>query len=156
MKKIITVLTLLFSINGFAGTDYNCVSDCTARGYMYNLCTEKCSYDIGGNSSEGRMNSNIILQQKPLNFGQRFQEGRRARLQEEEYARRAKLEEDEYARRARLEEDEHARNIIRQEEQDARLGRQDEREIKLTDDKCLNECTSEGYMYGFCKNRCSY
>ena len=145
MKKIITVLTLLFSINGFTATDYTCVSDCTSKGYMYNLCTEKCSYDIGGNSSKGKMNPNIILQQSPETFGQRFQEGRRARLQEEEYARRAKLEEDEYAR-----------NIIRQEEQDARLGRQDERQIKLTDHKCLNECTSEGYMYGFCKNRCSY
>jgi hypothetical protein len=25
-------------------TDYQCVSDCTAQGYLYNLCVDKCSW----------------------------------------------------------------------------------------------------------------
>lgn len=62
MKKIITVLTLLFSINGFTATDYTCVSDCTSKGYMYNLCTEKCSF--GENSSHQELDASIIWKQK--------------------------------------------------------------------------------------------
>ena len=33
---------------------------------------------------------------------------------------------------------------------------QDNFEVEQTDPKCLNECTGEGYQYGFCKKRCSY
>lgn len=44
MRNIIVLLFLLLTNNAFALTDYQCVNDCTARGYMYNYCTEKCSY----------------------------------------------------------------------------------------------------------------
>lgn len=59
------------------------------------------------------LNSNIILQQSPSSFGQRFEAGRRARLEEDEYAR----------------------NAMRQQQQDARLGRQDARLQRDDDDE---------------------
>lgn len=59
------------------------------------------------------LNPNIILNQNPVNFGQRFQEGRRAKIEEDEYAR----------------------NVMRQQQQDARLGRQDARLQREDDDE---------------------
>lgn len=64
------------------------------------------------------LNPNIILNQTPGSFGQRFEQGRRAKLEEDEYAR----------------------NAMRQQQQDARLGRQDAR-LQRDDDEeaALNE-----------------
>ena len=45
MKRLIIVLFLVFSGSAYAATDYQCVNDCTEKGYMYNFCKEKCSYD---------------------------------------------------------------------------------------------------------------
>jgi len=28
--------------------------------------------------------------------------------------------------------------------------------MKQTDFTCMNQCTSRGYMFGFCQNKCSY
>ena len=45
MKKLILIITLLvLPVPAFAMTDYACVNDCTSKGYMYQYCTEKCSY----------------------------------------------------------------------------------------------------------------
>ena len=41
---LICFTVLLFSI-AYAATDYNCVNDCTNRGYAYQLCVERCSYE---------------------------------------------------------------------------------------------------------------
>jgi hypothetical protein len=35
-----------------AATDYACVNDCTNQGYMYNLCTQKCSYNTNQGQQE--------------------------------------------------------------------------------------------------------
>lgn len=45
MKTLI--LLALIASAGFGAsryTDYTCVSECTARGYMYGLCVKMCSY----------------------------------------------------------------------------------------------------------------
>jgi len=34
------------------GTDYQCVNDCIARGYMYSLCVDKCSWDDSNQPSQ--------------------------------------------------------------------------------------------------------
>jgi LAS superfamily LD-carboxypeptidase LdcB len=47
MKKQISLLlalTILLSHKAQAGTDFQCVSNCQARGYLYQLCMQQCSY----------------------------------------------------------------------------------------------------------------
>lgn len=50
MKNIILVCFMLITTNAFAMTDYQCVNDCTAQGYLYTYCTKKCSYNDGSNN----------------------------------------------------------------------------------------------------------
>lgn len=45
MKKLIIFLLLLFTGSVYAGTDYQCKRDCEAKGYNYQYCEAKCSYD---------------------------------------------------------------------------------------------------------------
>ncbi len=44
MKRLIIVLFLVFSGSAYAATDYQCVIDCQAKGYMIQFCQNKCSY----------------------------------------------------------------------------------------------------------------
>lgn len=46
MFRIIWFLSLIvFASSASAATDYQCVNDCTGKGYMYQYCTSICSYD---------------------------------------------------------------------------------------------------------------
>lgn len=46
MFRIIWLLSLIvFSSGASAATDYQCMNDCTNKGYMYQFCTSRCSYD---------------------------------------------------------------------------------------------------------------
>jgi len=46
MNRIAITLTLLaIATAANAGTDYQCVNDCTRKGYMYQYCQSLCSYD---------------------------------------------------------------------------------------------------------------
>ena len=46
IRTILTVSILLFFKVGMAlaATDYRCLGDCTAKGYLYNYCRQACSY----------------------------------------------------------------------------------------------------------------
>jgi len=46
MKKLLISLAVLgvFAAVAFASTDYKCMSDCSAQGYMYSYCKSQCSY----------------------------------------------------------------------------------------------------------------
>lgn len=46
MKKFILLALFLIS-PAMAATDFQCVNDCTSKGYMYNYCTDRCSYSTG-------------------------------------------------------------------------------------------------------------
>ena len=59
MKRLITLTLLIAATSVFAATDYQCVNDCTAKGYMYNLCTDRCSFD---ESYKSNSNNNAIKQ----------------------------------------------------------------------------------------------
>jgi hypothetical protein len=39
-----------------AVTDYQCLNDCTAAGYMYQLCQSRCSYEPSPNYGEPSSN----------------------------------------------------------------------------------------------------
>jgi hypothetical protein len=43
------LILAIFPIVVHAGTDFSCVNDCTAKGYMYGLCQQRCSF--GSNDS---------------------------------------------------------------------------------------------------------
>lgn len=45
LKVMFVLFVLVIASAAHAGTDYQCVNDCTAKGYMYNYCTSRCSYD---------------------------------------------------------------------------------------------------------------
>lgn len=46
MNRIaIALAQLVFASASNAGTDYQCVNDCTGKGYMYQYCQSRCSYD---------------------------------------------------------------------------------------------------------------
>lgn len=42
---ILMISSLIYSAVVIAQTDYQCVSDCTSKGYQYNLCNNKCSFN---------------------------------------------------------------------------------------------------------------
>lgn len=45
MKTIIVLAVLAISQFGVVHTtDYQCMSDCSAKGYAYRLCKQMCSY----------------------------------------------------------------------------------------------------------------
>lgn len=48
MKKLLATLLLIASTSALAyqSTDYTCLNDCTARGYMYQYCQQLCSYYV--------------------------------------------------------------------------------------------------------------
>ena len=54
MKRALigAVLALMFTAGAVAAQqiDYQCLSDCTAAGYLYRFCKEKCSFDNTGGS----------------------------------------------------------------------------------------------------------
>lgn len=56
MKKWIIFIAAILPIGSFASIDYNCLSDCTDKGYMYAFCQSKCSY--GDNDSQRSSNNN--------------------------------------------------------------------------------------------------
>jgi len=58
------LVAMLLSIEALAGTDYNCVSDCTGKGYLYSLCQNKCSYPDSPSSN----NSNSFSQPKGTDY----------------------------------------------------------------------------------------
>jgi len=46
MKKLALLLFMVvFSSISSAQTDYQCVNDCTQKGYQYQFCTSKCSFN---------------------------------------------------------------------------------------------------------------
>jgi len=40
----IAALIVIGAASAMAGTDFQCMSDCEQRGYMYNYCLSRCSY----------------------------------------------------------------------------------------------------------------
>lgn len=57
IKSVITAL-LMTATTAMATTDYTCVNDCSARGYQYNLCVSKCSYNNTGGADAAFSNLN--------------------------------------------------------------------------------------------------
>jgi hypothetical protein len=96
MLKVILVL-LVSAIAGVAygGTDYQCVNNCTGKGYLYQYCMSQCSYDDNPHQQQP---SSPLQSQNPYTITPTPQ----------------------------------------------------------TDYKCLSDCTSKGYLYQLCKERCSY
>lgn len=45
MRKLIGLVLALSGAGAFAGVDYSCVNDCTAKNYQYNYCVQACSFD---------------------------------------------------------------------------------------------------------------
>ena len=46
MQEVVAVGLLFLPLQGlYAATDYQCVSDCTQKGYMYQYCTSRCFYN---------------------------------------------------------------------------------------------------------------
>ena len=95
MKKLVIVLILIFSGSAYAATDYRCVSDCTGKGYNYNYCVQKCSYDSPGTTPN-----------------------------------------------------------TTPEKQDSRLRYL--QPSKKVDPFCVSDCTYKGFLYNYCKEKCSY
>jgi hypothetical protein len=48
MNLIILALGLISSAEAYEQTDYMCLNNCTAQGYMYNLCKQRCTFESGG------------------------------------------------------------------------------------------------------------
>ena len=44
-KVMFIILFLVIASVSYAGTDYQCVNNCTAKGYLYQYCTSQCSYN---------------------------------------------------------------------------------------------------------------
>ncbi len=46
MKVYLFLALILIAITGraYAQTDYNCMSQCEAQGYLYQLCLRQCSF----------------------------------------------------------------------------------------------------------------
>jgi len=44
-RLLIRFLAFLGVASAFAATDYTCVNNCQQKGYQYQLCLERCSYD---------------------------------------------------------------------------------------------------------------
>ena len=49
--------------NAYAATDFQCLNDCTSRGYQRELCLQKCSYGTGGTGNG--IDATIPMQQPP-------------------------------------------------------------------------------------------
>lgn len=62
MNKLHLLLVLLAPLTLQAATDYQCVSDCTAKNYQYSYCTSKCSFDDGSSRLYESQNNNQIKQ----------------------------------------------------------------------------------------------
>lgn len=45
MNKYLLMIALLLPGIVNAQTDYQCVNDCTAKGYQYGYCNSKCSFN---------------------------------------------------------------------------------------------------------------
>ena len=103
MKALRAVLLLLFfslstSAFAFRATDYQCLNNCTSRGYMYQYCQQQCSYETSPAPAPVPMPAPAIPS-VPSFAPQK---------------------------------------------------------IPQIDYQCMNDCTSNGYMYQFCQSRCSY
>lgn len=62
MKRIaLTLVLLAFSVVTNAGTDYQCLTNCTSKGYVYQLCNERCSYDNNRDSARTRLDPSIPM-----------------------------------------------------------------------------------------------
>lgn len=62
MRNILILFTItltVITLKSFASTDYQCVSDCSQKGYQYQLCVSKCSFD---NNYQTFGNSNLTKQ----------------------------------------------------------------------------------------------
>lgn len=44
-RVFVLLLSLTLAVPALAATDYQCMNDCTNRGYMYQYCKSRCSYD---------------------------------------------------------------------------------------------------------------
>lgn len=45
IKLVLAASLAIMSALAYAGTDFQCVSDCTNHGYMYQYCMSRCSYN---------------------------------------------------------------------------------------------------------------
>lgn len=98
LKTIIfSMFILVIADVSNAATDFTCLNDCTQKGYMYNYCQERCSYNANPNQQQQNQQQQQLIpnQIKPV-------------------------------------------------------------PISRIDFKCLNDCTSKGYMYNYCKEQCTY
>jgi hypothetical protein len=66
MNRISTYLLFLFfaiEINAYAAVDMQCVNSCTSKGYQYQLCSQRCSYDMSvGTAPQLQSGTSIPLQ----------------------------------------------------------------------------------------------
>ncbi len=49
-NKILLFLLAFMASSSFAITDFSCMSDCEAKGYIYNVCEKQCSTDNSNNN----------------------------------------------------------------------------------------------------------
>lgn len=47
MYRLIIAVVVIFMTGSvtYAGTDYNCLNECTQKGHMYGYCKSQCSWD---------------------------------------------------------------------------------------------------------------
>lgn len=45
MKRLVFILLFLQSQLAFAVTDFTCLTNCTAQGYLYGFCQSRCTVD---------------------------------------------------------------------------------------------------------------
>jgi len=83
LKIIIVVFILALSGFAYAATDYTCLNDCTQRGYMYNYCLERCSYN-DHSQTPLQLPQQLPHQQKSLtdSFSEGYDLGRKMRQDE--------------------------------------------------------------------------
>jgi hypothetical protein len=65
MKTVFVLLVFVLVGVTYASTDYTCLNDCTAKGYMYNYCQQRCSYDDNPYQQQQQQQSNPY-QVKPI------------------------------------------------------------------------------------------
>jgi len=97
MKVLSIVLVLLsISFSAQAGTDYTCVNDCTRRGYMYNLCVERCTYGSQPSQNSGPQWYN------PIETQNRIQELEAAKLRNQQMQLQIQQQKEEALKRQRI------------------------------------------------------
>lgn len=69
MSRLLSYSLIIFLAvvkNAYASVDMQCVNNCTSKGYQYQLCAQRCSYDTGaGQAPQPQIGTAIPIQGNP-------------------------------------------------------------------------------------------